>query len=394
MSKGEAMGPLRFCFVKSLGETMHKSAEKISRRKFLTGAATSAIALSAFPTVFFPRRAEAFTGGQLIHPNVHPLRVVGVHDAQMTTDVMERSSSQQHNQLVRADVVAANMDRLACALAQEKDPAKAWRAIFLKPPSKGWSDVVVAIKTNHIAQQRTRSAVVGKVCTVLSGIVGVKASNIYIYDACHGANMTKEGVFKGLPEGVRLADKWGGSNVPTAIPAPYLDGKRSAKCLGHLVRGEVDILINIGLCKGHGMQFGGFTQCLKNHFGTFEPGPSHRKGGGADYLIAINKTPEILGKMDPRTGKVLFPRQQLCLIDALWASQPGPGGNSTHQPNRIFMSTFGPALDYQVGTKLRRDAMGWRVNEQIVRRFLTDFGFSEADLPNGGQIIDAMKYTG
>jgi hypothetical protein len=64
---------------------------------------------------------------------------------------------------------------------------------------------------------------------------------------------------------------------------------------------------------------------MKNHFGTFDPGPGHWTGS-QDYLIAINQTPEILGPMDRRKGKVLYPRQQLSLVDALWASKGGPGG--------------------------------------------------------------------
>jgi hypothetical protein len=129
---------------------------------------------------------------------------------------------------------------------------------------------------------------------------------------------------------------------------------------------------------------------MKNHFGTFDPSPSHTGGGGADYLIALNKTPQILGEMDRTTGKVLFPRQQLVLVDCLWASDPGPSGESTHQPNRLFMGTLPAVVDYQVATKFRRDAMGWKTNSALATRFLTEFGYQASDLPQGGQIIDAL----
>ena len=172
------------------------------------------------------------------------------------------------------------------------------------------------------------------------------------------------------------------------MPAPYKGGGSQAPCLNHLVTGEVDILIDIALCKGHSGTFGGFTMCMKNHFGTFSPRPSHQGGGGADYLIGINKSPEILGQMDPQTGNVLYPRQQLCLVDALWSSQGGPGGLSTHQTNALMMGTCGPVVDYVGAMRFRKDTMGWNVNEQVAARILREFGYSEGDLPNAGQIIE------
>jgi hypothetical protein len=231
-----------------------------------------------------------------------------------------------------------------------------------------------------------------KVCHALTDMLGVKASNIHIYDACHGGSITQATPFKGLPEGVGIENTWGGFSGTVPVPLPWRDGNGTTSCVGPLAKGEVDILINIGLCKGHGSGFGGFTLSLKNHFGTFTPGPGHQ-AGATDYLIAINKSQAVLGETDAKTGKVTFPRQQLCLIDALWASKGGPGGNPEVQPNRIFMSTFGPAIDYQVATKHRRDEMGWPINEPVTERFLSEFGFSPKDLPGDGQIIDAAKYA-
>jgi hypothetical protein len=149
----------------------------------------------------------------------------------------------------------------------------------------------------------------------------------------------------------------------------------------------VDILINIAMCKGHSSRFGGFTMTMKNHFGTFSPGPGHR-GGSVNYLMAINKTPEILGQMSKRTGKVLYPRQQLCLVDALWASEDGPTVYPSHQPNFIAMGVLSPILDYVMATRFRDERMGWKPNMKTTRRLLTDFGYSINDLPNGGKFID------
>jgi hypothetical protein len=126
---------------------------------------------------------------------------------------------------------------------------------------------------------------------------------------------------------------------------------------------------------------------MKNHFGTFDPSPGHDKGA-QDYLIAINRTPEILGDMDKQTEKVLFPRQQLCLVDALWASKGGPGGNPTHQPNFLAMGVLSPIVDYQVATKFRGEKMGWQPNIRMAHQMLTNFGYDERDLPSGGKIIE------
>ncbi len=367
-----------------------RTVSRMSRRRFLRTTAAGALALGAAPTIILPRRAEAFQPGAKVHPNISPLRIVGLQDPAMTTDLRERSTWQQQEELVAWDVVGDNVDRLACTLAEEADPAAAWRAIIVRPPGKSWSDTVVAIKTNNIAVQHTRSAVMSKVCRALTDVIGVRPHNIHIYDAKHGAKLAQTTPFSGLPDGVGVRDTWGGIGEQTAVPEPYAGGSRRTRCVGRMVRGEVDILINIAMCKGHMPDFGSFTMTMKNHFGTFDPKPSHGPGGGADYLIGINKTPEILGSMDPKTGNVLFPRQQLCIVDALWASRQGPLVPSDSQPNALFMGTFAPTLDYVTALSFRRDVMGWPVKMNVADRFLTEFGIAKSDLPNAGKFINAM----
>ena len=362
----------------------------LSRRELLKAAAVGAGAF-VLPSVFIHRRLEAFEPGQSVHPDISPLRVAGIQDANMTTEPRVRINWNDQERLVRADVIATNIDRLACTLAEEKGVREAWRKIFIKPPDKAWSDVVVAIKTNHIAQQHTRSPVMAKMCHVLTDELGVRGANIHIYDATHGADLAQATPFRGLPDGVRIENTWGGHNTPAPVPGPWRNGKGKAACLGPLARGEVDILVNIALCKGHEPGFGGFTMCLKNHFGTFAPGPGHA-AGQTDYLLCINKSEAILGKTDARTGRVLFPRQQLCLVDALWASNPGPSGHPETQPNRLFMGTFGPVVDYVLATAFRRDTMKWHIQEQVTARFLTEYGFTPDDLPPQ-RIVDAAQYA-
>jgi len=362
--------------------------DKITRRGFIKKTMIMGGAITGFPTVFIPKARASWARQTIIHPNIDDLRVVGVTDPLMTSGVEPRAGWTRQNELVVTDMVWENMDKLASTLAKTRNPKEAWQAIFVKPPRKSWSDTVVAIKTNNISRQHTRSAVMAKICHTLTDVIGVKPRNIHIYDAIHGKRMGSSTPFAGLPEGCRIEDKWGGIRRYTAVPEPWTNPEGRARCLDHLVDGSVDILINIAMCKGHSSRFGGFTMTMKNHFGTFLPSHGHDRGG-QDYLLAINQTPEILGPMDKRTGKVLYPRQQLCLVDALWASKGGPGGNPGAQPNFLAMGVMSPVVDYLVATRFRGEKMGWKPNEKATRRMLTDFGLSEDDLPAGGKIIDA-----
>lgn len=360
----------------------------MSRRCFVKQAIVMGTAITAFPTLLLPKVRAAWARNTIVHPNVDNLRVVGITDTKMTKATETGSPWARQNELVVTEKVWENIDRLACALAETRNPREAWRTIFIRPPRKSWSDTVVAIKTNNIARQHTRSAVMAKVVNVLTGTLEVKPHNIHIYDACHGYNMGRYTPFAGLPEGCVVEDTWGGSTVLTDVPGPWKGTGGKAECLKHLVNGSVDVLINIAMCKGHSERFGGFTMTMKNHFGTFSPKPGHRSGS-QDYLIAINQTPEILGPMDKRTGRILYPRQQLCLVDALWASRGGPGGNPTYQPNFLAMGVLSPIVDYQVATKFRGESMGWQPHMEATHRMLADFGYSESDLPAGGRIIRA-----
>ena len=360
---------------------------KISRRRFVKNAVIMGAAITGFPTIIIPKCRAAWARQTVIHPNVDNLRVVGITDPTMTKATETGTSWARQDKLVATDVVRENIDKLACALAERRSPDKAWRTIFVKPPRKSWSDTVVAIKSNNISRQHTHSAVMAKICHTLTDSLGVKPHNIHIYDACHGSGMSRNTPFAGLPEGSRIENKWGGSRTDTTVPEPWRNSNGKAGCLKYLVNGSVDILINIALCKGHSKRFGGFTMTMKNHFGTFTPGPGH-DDGSQDYLMAINQTPEILGPMDKRTGKILYPRQQLCLIDALWASKGGPGGDPSHQPNFLAMGVTSPVVDYQMATRFRAERMGWKPNMKATRRMLTEFGYDENDLPAGGKIIE------
>jgi hypothetical protein len=361
--------------------------KKISRRSFIKKSVAAGVGIAAFPTIFIPKAKAHWAPKTIVHPNVDNLRVVGITDLNMTRTIKEIPQTwADQEKLVNKKVVWEDMDKMACGLVDTRNPSEAWRAIFLKPPLRSWSETVVAIKTNCIGEQHTRSAVMAKVCHVLTDIIGVKPSNIHIYDARHGSSMAGT-PFSGLPKGVRIEGGWDGITIATPIPPPWDGGK--SDCVEHLVSGAVDILINISVCKGHSPTFGNFTITMKNHFGTFSPGPGHASAKTAlDYLIAINQTPEILGTMDDKTGKVLYPRQQLCLVDALWASEGGPMMGPSHQPNFLAMGVLSPVVDFLVATQFRGKKMGWEPIKEVTRRMLSDFGYSESDLPAGGKIIE------
>jgi len=359
----------------------------INRRQFMKKALAAGTTLAAFPATI-PGAAHAEKGPKVVvHPNVNNLRVVGITDPRMTTAHNPVSTWATQEQLVSEAAVWRNMDKLANGLSEISNSTQAWQRIFIKPPGKTWADTTVAIKTNNIGRQHTRSAVMAKICHTLTETLGVAPANIIIYDACHGRSMSEKTAFQGLPENCRIENKWGGSTARTGIPAPWKNGRGESKCLEHLVNGSVDILINIAMCKGHNEKFGGFTMSMKNHFGTFDPWPGHMFGG-ADYLIAINKTTEILGEMEKATGRVLFPRQQLCVIDALWASKCGPGCASSHQPNFLAMGVLSPIVDYIVATRFRGEKMGWQPNLEMANRMLTEFGYTRSDLLSRGKIIE------
>lgn len=351
-----------------------------SRRRFLQGAIGVGAAVGAHSVlgrlVLGAASQPATAPRNVVHPNIDDLRVVGLADPRMTTAQEVRSNWAKQEQLVNSKAVGENIHRLACTLSQEKDEAKAWKAIFVKPPKKSWQETVVAIKTNNIAQQHTHSALMKTVCQALTDVLGVKPGNIHIYDACHGGDMTRKTPFRELPEGVRVEGKWGGSKVNVPVGKPYT-GKQSA-CVKPLTDGAVDILINIAMCKGHSDAFGRFTMTMKNHLGTFSPRPAHKEG--MDYVVAINRTPQILGATDPDSGKVLYPRQQLCLVDALWASETGPGGLPTAQPNFLAMGVFAPAVDYLIATEFRARKMGWKVNDEPLESMLKHFDLPKSDL--------------
>lgn len=313
-------------------------------------------------------------GDYQINPYINNLRVTCCHDSNMVAGSYGATFEQQNNAIDTAKV-AANLDKMAKMLVQKNNAAEAWATILRKPAAKAWNQVKCAIKVNCInTENMPRVAIVGKVCQVLVSL-GVVPENIVVYDGASSANgKSKFSPYVGttLPAGVivsRKSDSLGGT---TGVQVSGFSDTRT--CTADIANGVVDILVNCAVNKGHGSPAAGVTLCLKNHFGTFNPGCS---SPGSRYLIpyivAINKSNAIIG------GNPV--RQQLCLVDSLWASVDGPGGPPSHATGAIVMGTFAPAVDYLTTQKMRQLDMGVTPDSKI-KQFLTEFGYTEDQFSN------------
>ena len=312
---------------------------------------------------------------RIINPAIDNLRVVCCHDPDMVTGnptIYTTISGQ--NEPVVVEKVQANLDLMAMELAEEPTPQDAWAAIFQKPSSKDWADVKVAIKANcktlsnrDDPMNNPRLAVLDKVCKALNEL-GVPFQNIIIFDDDdEDATIYTDFVGNGLPVGVVVSrgnDALGGQKISTPIPAPY---NQNGNCTMHIADGTIDILINCGMNKGHNRpEIGSATVTMKNHLGTFTPVHS------ADYLIGITKSDAIVGGTPPR--------QQLCIVDSIYASMSGPSSIPDRWPYRLVMGTCSSVVDYATIKKIREDVMGASHNNTVIDRFLTDFGYSPGDI--------------
>jgi hypothetical protein len=337
----------------------------ISRRNFLSAAAAGAggiIASGVFPA-FGEEYKSGWTNGKQINPSIDNLRVVCCIDPAMIKGDPKRWDIASQNGPVNNDKVLRNMDAMVCSLAQKQTPQEAWAAIFRKPEKKEWRDVTVAIKPNSFVQNNPRVAVVDAVCGALAGL-GVQPSNIIIYDG-RGDAKAKYGPYvgNGIVTGVTVSagDDAMGGVIAAPVPRPH---PGMFKCSAALANGSIDILVNIAVNKGHSLA--GITMTLKNHAGTFEPMPIHL-GGGLDYILAFNKSEAILG------GSPV--RQQLCIIDSIWAMTKGPFGVPDKRPCALTMGTFSPSLDYVVARRIREPMMGCTHPESL-NRIMSEFGYS------------------
>ena len=350
---------------------MHK------RRDFfkLTGAGAAGLVwLRARPA----RAAWPASGSMAINPDISNMRVVGLVDTAMVPSTPTSMTFAAQNTAVDTARVAANLDTMAMALAQKCTPDEAWKTIFRS--SRAWSSTVVAIKINTAeSKNMARVAVVDKLCRVLNGF-GVPAANIFLYDG-HGSAMSYSSYCsKTDTSKIPAVVDSGGMGGQIDVPLP--DGT-TAKCAKQIADGTVDILINIPTNKGHSA-FGGATLSLKNHFGTFAPNHFCPPGSDAgqfcsnpdvtkfqNYVFTISKSDAIIGGTPPR--------QQLCIVDSLFANKAENTGTPEAIPCYLVMGTFGPAVDYLTIKKVREGVMGATHTASLVNQYMTQYGYTTAD---------------
>jgi hypothetical protein len=311
--------------------------------------------------------------GKQVNPYIDNLRIVCSHDPSMLRGNPQSWDMISQNSPVVKERVHINLDQMATALAETSSATSAWQKIFRKPQDKKWEDVKVAIKVNSIFKNHPRLAVVEKICIVLHELE-IPYSNIIIYDAISDASKHySDSIGKDIPNNVIVSKKSDalGGMIQTYIPQPNTGMYR---CVKDIAEGKIDIIVNIAVNKGCNKTVGNLTLTLKNHAGTFNPKPIHFEGG-MDYLLAFNKSEAIVGGTPVR--------QQLCIVDSLWAQRTGPWGTPDSRLSRLVMGTFSPAVDYLTAKKIREPLLN--VKHGPIYRFLTSFGYEippDLDLVN------------
>jgi hypothetical protein len=345
---------------------------RTDRRSFLRTSAAGAAGLMAggvLPQAVSASGGGVWVDGMQINPNIDNLRVAYCEDPDMSGP----STMHNHyaiNGAVNNELLWENMDKLAMTLAGKSTPAEAWATIFQKPEGKDWPDVKVVIK--GIME---RIAVDAKICFVLHDL-GVPYSNIYLLDGWCWPKDVRDAPF--MPEGLIYAggggnDDFLGMGGYVTVPV-VVDGQTiNVPCAADIANGLIDIIVNIPSNRGHNITAGGATLCMKTHYGTFNAAPVINTPFHLDPMIApivaFNKHDAIIGGSPPR--------QQLCIIDNLWAMS-GFSSGWDFQHNELLMGTFAPAVDFLCITKIRTAKMGCgAVPLRYLNRILQDFGYTQ-----------------
>lgn len=363
-----------------------KKVNRKSRREFLkiTAIATAGLSVMSIGKKDVSAKGLAWTSATQINPDIPNTRVVSCTDTKMITNTTSARAASTfggtsgQNIFVNTAQVEANMDAMAKQLTGKSTAALAWSTIFRKPSTKQWSAVKTAIKVNCINTGiMPKIAVVGKICQEFINL-GVSPGNITIFDACSNASgstkytpyISTATVKKGLPFGVVVSSiTKDGPNVPV--------GTSTLKCTsilavqnGTSITYPIDILVNCAVNKGHSSSHGGFTMCMKNHTGTLKYScPS------TEEIITENQSEAIIGGSNGAPC-----RQQLCIIDSLWAATTGPSDPASHLPCTLTMGTVAPVVDYQVALKIRQDTMNSTPNQGVIDTWLQRFNINKANL--------------
>jgi hypothetical protein len=307
-------------------------------------------------------------------------------------------SWEEQNEAIDSARVAFNMDKMAMALAKQGTAAAAWNTIFQQPGGKTWNNVKIAIKVSALrTNNMPKLSIIAKLCKELQ-VLGVQPGNIIIFDSGM-KNRLNTGILSGnnintyktayslgkLPAGIQAKYNMGGETDIT------LKTGDTCPCVTWLADGTIDMLINIAINKGHNLlALGGYTLTFKNHVGTMhfgrEPITSRKYvHPSAEQLIAMNSSNEILGGTPPR--------QQLCIVDSLWASKLGPGAAPDTRTNSLVMGTFSHAVDYAtiklIREKLMTDIVP--ITHSVVSQYWEAFGYDPGNLQM--DYVNALTFT-
>ena len=370
-----------------------KKSRFSSRRDFLKTAAagTVGIAISAAGLQKLFASASggmSWSAGLKINPAIDNLSVVCCYDEGMLNNKIAYNFAAQ-NSSVQATVIQKNMDDMAIKLINgdyNTSAETAWKKIFMKPAAKQWSEVKAAIKVDcSNIQNMPRAAVVGKVCSALM-LCGVLPSNITIYDSLCGAwgKYCDAGgnPVSGIPAGVNIHNlTHDGPEVPVGTGSMQCSSVIAKANTDSSISYITDILVNCAANNGDDTAYGGFSMCMKNHTGTLKYSPP-----ATQELVDQNQCEAIIG-----AGTADIPcRQQLCLVDSLWACASGPGGAWSHVPCCIVMGMLAPVVDYLIAEKIRKasNVMNAPYNTTVVYDWLSQFGYPKpTDLAPGWKMI-------
>jgi hypothetical protein len=338
-----------------------------SRRDFLKKSAVGATGLVAASSGINKVFAQDKSKGAIINPNINNLRVVYIEDTAMLQDGASTAfgTFTAASAKVKADVVKTNMDKMACALANEADAAKAWGIIFQKPTSKAWADVLIAIKPNCAAGGTTGQnyphasiPIINTVCNALIAL-GAKAANMTIYDT-NGFSVNPSTLYPAasMVSGIKFQGP-----ATREYPVPVMSSISPAAA-------AADIIIDIASCKGHAASIGSTTLTMKNHLGTV--------GGHATtakQIVDIHNSTAVLGS--PVSGSVP-PKQQLAIVDCLWTAKSGPTSAPDKSPCMIVMGTLCPAVDCFTAIKVRGEKLNYHTaaDRAVQITYLTLYGYN------------------
>jgi hypothetical protein len=284
----------------------------LDRRDFIKGALVGGAGLVL---------ANAGISPALAAGAADPTRVAFIKDAAMCPSGLNYNAA----------VMRANVDKMAVAMTQASSAAEAWRAIF--PTASSSSKVAIKVVA-WLGETAYAPPVLGKICEELV-LLGVKASNIYLYDMGGVGGVPLDG----LPSGVTRHSQGAGSSYHPAFTG-------------------ADIVLSYGLNRAHPMgEFDNYTLSAKNHLGSFGVNQNNHS---RKLIVDILK----------QAGS----RHALAIVDSLYTSAFNPGTFETKR-DTLAMGVHPAAVDYLTVKNVPGRTCG-----AFSKALIGDFGWSDATL--------------